>query len=57
MKKGFVFVCGLIVAVVGCDSEDSAEVGAFSSSLSTEEASIQDLTFIQKDTLCVEFTD
>ena len=55
MKKGFVFACGLVVAVVGCDSEENAEVGAFSSSLSAEEASVQDLTFTQKDTLCEEF--
>ena len=57
MKKGFVLVCGLIVAVVGCDSEDGAEVGAFTSSLSGEEATVQNLTFTQKDTLCAEVVD
>ena len=41
--------------MVGCDSEENAEVGAFSSSLSAEEASVQDPTFTQKDTLCEEF--
>ena len=42
------------MAVVGCDAEEDAGVGTFSSSLSGETSTVENLNFTQMDTLCQE---
>ena len=54
MRKGLLIGLVLVFGVVGCDTEEDS-VGAFTSSLSAEEATVQDLTFAQQSTFCGEF--
>ena len=55
MRKGLVIGLVLLFGAVGCDTEEDA-VGAFTSSLSAEEATVQNLTFTQQSTFCEEFS-
>jgi len=55
MRKMLLMGCALTMALVGCDSdEDAAAVGDFTSSLSAETATVQNLNFDQMTTLCEE---
>ena len=54
MKRMMLLGCALVMAVVGCDTEEDETVGAFTSSLSAEEATVENLTFGQQDTFCSE---
>ena len=55
MKKMMLMGCALMMAVMGCDSDEEASaVGDFTSTLSAETETVQNLDFAQMTTLCEE---